>query len=135
MTSPQPLRVLYVEDNAMVREITLELLEQNQRSVAAFGTAEDALREFQQQTFDIVITDVSLPAMSGLDLARSILGIKPSVPIIVATGYALDLSESTWGPKVRAILKPFDGQQIDALIADLCAEVEPQTQSRSPLPS
>jgi two-component system, cell cycle response regulator CpdR len=135
MTPPPPLRVLYVEDNSMVREITLELLEQNQRSVAAFGTAEDALREFQQQTFDIVITDVSLPAMSGLDLARSILGIKPTVPIIVATGYALDLSQSTWGPKVRAILKPFDGPQIDALIADLCAGVEPETQSRSRLPS
>jgi two-component system, cell cycle response regulator CpdR len=135
MTTPTPLRVLYVEDNSMVREITLELLEQNQRRVAAFGTAEDALREFQQQTFDIVITDVSLPAMSGLDLARSILGIKPTVPIIVATGYALDLSQGTWGPNVRTILKPFDGPQIDALIADLCAEVEPETKSRSRLPS
>ncbi len=135
MTTPTPLRVLYVEDNSMVREITLELLEQNQRRVAAFGTAEDALREFQQQSFDIVITDVSLPAMSGLDLARNILGIKPNVPIIVATGYALDLSEGTWGPKVRAIMKPFDGPQIDALIADLFAEVEPETMSRSRLPS
>lgn len=135
MTPPPPLRVLYVEDNSMVREITLELLEQNQRRVAAFGTAEDALREFQQQIFDIVITDVSLPAMSGLDLARSILGIRPTVPIIVATGYALDLNQGTWGPKVRAIMKPFDGPQIDALIADLCAGVEPQTQSRSPRPS
>ena len=135
MTTPIPLRVLYVEDNSMVREITLELLEQNQRSVTAFATAEDALREFQQQTFDIVITDVSLPAMSGLDLVRNILGIKPTVPIIVATGYALDLSQGAWGPKVRVILKPFDGPQIDALIADLFAEVEPETKSRSRLPS
>ena len=135
MTTPTPLRVLYVEDNSMVREITLELLEQNQRRVAAFGTAEDALREFQQQTFDIVITDVSLPAMSGLDLARHILGIKPTVPIIVATGYALDLSQGTWGPNVRVIMKPFDGPQIDALIAELCAAVEPGTTSRSPGPS
>ena len=131
MTTPIPLRVLYVEDNSMVREITLELLEQNQRSVTAFATAEDALREFQQQTFDIVITDVSLPAMSGLDLVRNILGIKPTVPIIVATGYALDLSLGTWGPKVRAIMKPFDGPQIDALIADLFAGVEPETMSGS----
>jgi two-component system cell cycle response regulator CpdR len=135
LTTPTPLRVLYVEDNSMVREITLELLEQHQRHVAAFATAEDALREFQQQPFDIVITDVSLPAMSGLDLARNILGIKPTVPIIVATGYALDLNQGTWGPKVRAILKPFDGPQIDALIADLCAAAEPETKSRSRLPS
>ena len=132
MTTTSPLRVLYVEDNSMVREITLELLEQNERVVAAFSTAEDALREFKQQTFDIVITDVSLPAMSGLDLARSILGIKPTMPIIVATGYALDLSQGAWGPKVRTILKPFDGPQIDALIADLCAAAEPETRPRLP---
>ncbi len=132
MTTTSPLRVLYVEDNSMVREITLELLEQNERVVAAFSTAEDALREFKQQTFDIVITDVSLPAMSGLDLARSILGIKPTMPIIVATGYALDLSQGAWGPKVRTILKPFDGPQIDALIAELCAAAEPETRPRLP---
>ena len=113
----------------MVREITLELLEQHQRQVAAFATAEDALKEFKQQAFDIVITDVSLPAMSGLELARHILDLQPSVPIIVATGYALDLSQGTWGPKVRVILKPFDSQQIDALIADLCADLAPETTS------
>ncbi len=120
-----PLRILYVEDNAMVREITLELLEQEQRHIVASETAEDALREFKQQPFDIVITDVSLPAMSGLDLARNILSIRPTMPIIVATGYGLDLSQGKWTPNVRAIAKPFDGPQIEALIAELCAAVEP----------
>ncbi|MEP6548754.1 MAG: response regulator [Gammaproteobacteria bacterium] len=118
---PLPLRILYVEDNAMLREITLELLEQDQRHIVASGTAEDALVEFKQQSFDIVITDVSLPAMSGLDLARNILSIAPTMPIIVATGYGLDMTHGKWAPNVRAILKPFDGPQIEALIAELCA--------------
>jgi len=118
---PAPLRILYVEDNDMVREITLELLEQSQRQIVALATAEDALREFKQQTFDLVITDVSLPAMSGLDLARSIQSIKPTIPIIVASGYAMDLRHGTWAPNVRAIVKPFDSPQIEGLIAELCA--------------
>ena len=119
---PSPLRILYVEDNPIVREVTSELLIQDQRYIVALGTAEEALEEFREQPFDVVITDVSLPAMSGLDLARKILDIRPQVPIIVASGYALDLSLQTWGPKVRAIVKPFEAVQIDALIAEVCAQ-------------
>jgi two-component system, cell cycle response regulator CpdR len=121
-STPSPLRILYVEDHPMVREITTELLLQEQRYVVALGTAEEALQEFSGQPFDVVITDVSLPAMSGLDLARKILDIEPQVPIIVASGYALDLSLLTWGPRVRTIVKPFEAAQIDALIAEVCAD-------------
>ena len=117
---PSPLRILYVEDNPVVREVTSELLIHDQRHIVALGTAEEALREFAEHPFDIVITDISLPAMSGLDLARKILSIEPKAPIIIASGYFLDLSVKTWGPNVRAIVKPFDGAEIDALIGELC---------------
>ena len=119
MLSPQ--RILYVEDNSIVREVTAELLAQEQRDIVAVATAEEALREFREHSFNVVITDVSLPAMSGLDLARKILDIEPKAPIIIASGYFLDLSVKTWGPNVRAIVKPFEGPEIDALIEELCA--------------
>ncbi len=118
---PSPLRILYVEDNPIVREVTTELLIHDQRYIVALGTAEEALQEFLEHSFDIVITDISLPAMSGLDLARKILTIEPNEPIIIASGYILDLSLKTWGPNVRAIIKPFEGAEIDALIGELCA--------------
>jgi CheY-like chemotaxis protein len=118
---PTPLRILYVEDNAIVREVTSELLVQDQRHIVALGTAEEALQEFSEHEFDVVITDISLPAMSGLDLARKILNIEPKAPIIIASGYFLDLSLNAWGPNVRAIVKPFEGPEIDALIEELCA--------------
>jgi len=117
---PSPLRILYVEDNPAVREVTSELLVHDQRHIVALGTAEEALQEFAEQEFDIVITDISLPAMSGLDLARKILVIEPKAPIIIASGYFLDLTLKTWGPNVRAIIKPFEGPEIDALIEELC---------------
>jgi two-component system, cell cycle response regulator CpdR len=116
-----PLRILYVEDNSLVREITSELLAQGQRHIVALATAEEALQEFREHTFDVVVTDVSLPVMSGLDLARTILSICPKAPIIIASGYFLDLSQQSWGPNVRAIVKPFEGAQINALITELCA--------------
>lgn len=121
MNKPPTLRILYVEDNALVREVTSELLIQDHRHIVALSTAEEALQEFQAQTFDIVITDVSLPAMSGLDLVRKILDVKPNAPIIVASGYLLDLNVLKLGPTVRAIVKPFEAAEIDALIEELCA--------------
>jgi two-component system, cell cycle response regulator CpdR len=117
MLSPQ--RILYVEDNSIVREVTVELLAQEQRDIVAVATAEEALHEFRERPFNVVITDVSLPQMSGLDLARKILDIDPKVLIIVASGYYLDLTLQKWGPNVRAIVKPFEAADIDALIAEL----------------
>jgi len=131
---PSPLRILYVEDNDIVREVTAELLLKDQRQIVALGTAEEALQEFSEHAFDVTITDVSLPAMSGLDLARNILNIEPKASIIIASGYVLDLSLKKWGPNVRAVIKPFEVTEIDALIEELCAEVGPGTTSRPPGP-
>jgi two-component system, cell cycle response regulator CpdR len=133
--TPAPLRILYVEDDPLVREITTELLSQAQRHIVAVGSAEQALKEFQADAFDVVITDVSLPAMSGLDLAKRLLALSPQAPIIVASGYILDLSPRVWGPKVRTVLKPFEPSTIDALIIELCAEVAPESTSHRPAPS
>jgi CheY-like chemotaxis protein len=113
------LNILYVEDNPIVREVTSELLAHEGRRVVAHATAEEALQEFTQTRFDIVITDVSLPVMSGLDLARSILRIRPSTPIIIASGYALGAGLEDLGASVRSIVKPFEAGEIDTLIASL----------------
>lgn len=115
------LRILYVEDNPLVREVTSELLAQDEREIVAKATAEEALSEFRERSFDVVITDVSLPVMSGLDLARNLLALKPTVPIILASGYALTSVVQNLGPNVRTIVKPFEANEIDSLITDLCA--------------
>jgi two-component system cell cycle response regulator CpdR len=114
-----PLRILYVEDNAIVREITCELLAQDQRQIVTCATAEEALTEFAAGTFDIVISDVSLPVMSGIELARSILKLKPHVPIILASGYDLDFGVENWAANVRSIIKPFETSEIEALMGTL----------------
>ena len=102
-----------------VREVTLELLAADGRELIPAGTAEEALAEYRARPFDIVITDVSLPVMSGLDLARNLLQLNPRLPIIIASGYSLDFGVENFGPNVRAIIKPFDASVIDSLINDL----------------
>ena len=114
-----PIRILYVEDNQIVREVTTELLTQEQRQILACATAEEAIEAFASEPFDVVITDVSLPLMSGMELARSILAVKPRMPIIIASGYDLDFGIENWGGNVRSIIKPFEADQIEALMAEL----------------
>jgi len=113
---PSLTRVMYVEDVPLVREITCELLARDDREVRAFATAEDALAEFERNTYDVVITDVSLPSMSGLSLARRIIEIDPQTAVIIASGYPLDLRLDQIGVNVRSIVKPFEGAEIDSLL-------------------
>ncbi len=113
------MKILYVEDNALVREVTSELLAGDVREIVACADAEQALREFHADAFDVIITDVSLPVMSGIDFARSILRVKPKMPIIIASGYSLDFGLENWGSNVRTIIKPFAPPEIEAIISDL----------------
>jgi CheY-like chemotaxis protein len=124
----KPLKILYVEDNALVREVTYELLAQEQRQIVACASAEDALAQFDD-TFDVVITDVSLPLMSGIEFARSIMRIKPRMPIIIASGYSLDFGLENWGDNVRAIIKPFEPPEIESLISDLIRGSDPDAEA------
>ena len=112
------MRILYVEDNLLVREVTLELLAQDGRDFTAVGTAEEALEEFKARPSDVVITDVSLPSMSGIELARNLLKLDPQLPIIIASGYALEFGMD-FGPSVRSIIKPFGAEDIDVLISQI----------------
>jgi two-component system cell cycle response regulator CpdR len=114
-----PLRILYVEDNSLVREVTSELLTQEGRKIVALGSAEEALEAFRCNPYDVIITDVSLPVMSGVDLARTLLREHPGLPIIIASGYSLDFASERWGQNVRTIIKPFESDEINALITEV----------------
>jgi len=75
--SSSPKRVLYVEDNDLVRELTCELLADYALEVVPVASGEAGLAAFQGGGFDIVVTDVSLPAMSGVDFVRHIKKLAP----------------------------------------------------------
>jgi CheY-like chemotaxis protein len=118
--SMPPLRVLYIEDDELVREITCELLADASLEVTAVATGEEALTCVNTRRFDIMVTDVSLPAMSGLELVRKVKAIDPSMPVILASGYPLDPDQCRLGSRVKAIMKPFSGSELDVLIQELC---------------
>lgn len=114
--SMTPLRILYVEDNAELRETIGMLLEGEDREVTPCATAEEALALDAPRPFDIVVTDVSLPGMSGTDLCRRLLAGDPGRWIVLCSGYQFSHGLDTLGPNVRALLKPFELEDMEALM-------------------
>ena len=115
------LHVLYVEDDELVRELTQELLLRADRSIFACASAEEALQELNRRRFDLLITDVSLPSMSGIALARHFLAQQPAGAVIIASGYPQELGFDRFGAQWRAVAKPIDVERLDDLITELCA--------------
>jgi two-component system, cell cycle response regulator CpdR len=123
------LRLLYVEDNCELRDAMSLLLESDGREIVSCATAEEALRLDAQAPFDLVISDVSLPGMSGADLARKLLAQDRARWVVLCSGYQLGDDLRALGPNVRSLAKPFEMDALDRLLD------EAQTAHQAPTPA
>jgi CheY-like chemotaxis protein len=79
--------ILVVDDNELLRRLTCDILrEEGYRAVPASNAAE-ALRAFEEQEFDLLVTDFQMPGMSGIELARAVRNRNPGFPVIVMTAF------------------------------------------------
>jgi signal transduction histidine kinase len=81
-------RVLLVDDEPLILASSAVMLEDNGHVVVEAASGAQALETLQKQAFDIVITDQLMPGMTGIELARRIRQDWPTLPIILASGYA-----------------------------------------------
>lgn len=79
--------VWVVDDDNSVRGVLEAMIKELGYPVRAFDKAEDALGAFEKEAPDVVITDVRMPGMSGLDLTRTLLDIDPAVIVMILTGF------------------------------------------------
>jgi DNA-binding NtrC family response regulator len=84
---PSLLRVLLVEDDADIRASALELMILLGHEVVAVESAEAARDVLKDQRFDVLFTDVSLPGMSGVELAREVIRLQLGMKIVIASGH------------------------------------------------
>jgi PAS domain S-box-containing protein len=87
-------RILLVDDEAQLTEAVKKMLEKLGYEVAGKSSSIDALSLFKKAPFqfDIIISDLTMPRMTGLQLAREIKRIRTDIPIIIISGYTLDMS-------------------------------------------
>jgi len=88
-------RILFVDDEAPIVKIASRLLGQLGYSVTTRTSSIDALELFKSNpsAFDLVISDVTMPQMTGDELTKKLIEIRPDIPVILCTGYSKRLSE------------------------------------------
>ena len=82
------LSVLYVEDADFAREALAYYLKRRFKRVDIAGNGQRGLEIFRENQYDVVLTDVMMPVMDGLEMARQIKTLNPAVPIIVISAYS-----------------------------------------------
>ena len=118
--------ILFIDDEEMLAELGLAILTRLGYHVTIRRNSLDALETFQNQpdAFNLIITDQTMPGMTGVDLARRILQIRPQMPIILCTGYSSLISEDK--AKAAGIkgfaYKPLEKKEIGALIRKVLNE-------------
>ncbi|RYY89417.1 MAG: response regulator [Comamonadaceae bacterium] len=113
-----PLRVLVVEDDPAALAATVELLQVLGHWATGVKSAEVAKDRFIDGAFDILLTDIGLPALSGYDLVASLPQGRHRMHVIFATGRdrpAQPMPNTYW------LQKPFSAEQLEAVLAEAAA--------------
>jgi len=115
--------ILLVDDEVMLADLGTAMLERLGYTVTMRTSSLEALALFQGEfeQFDAVITDQTMPDMTGIDLARQMLKIRPDIPIILCTGYSNLITEEqarAYGVK-GFIMKPMTKRGISTLLRNV----------------
>jgi len=106
------LNVLVVEDERDAREALCELLAMVGYTYEAASNAEEALQCLQRHPFDVLLTDLTLPGMSGLDLARAAVAMKAAHRVVFSSGREPPPQDASLPFAFTALLKPYSLDQL-----------------------
>ena len=134
------LRCLVVDDEPPVREVIGDILESAGHSVVALGDGAEAIARFAAERFDLVVTDLAMPRVSGWQVARAVKQIAPQAPVFLVTGFGVELSPEerrTHGVDL-VLVKPLQIQEMLDAVAEIAARtpqliVTPTQRRRNPM--
>lgn len=115
------MKILVVDDEPMLLEILSEFLEEQGYDVEQAESAEEALKFFLNapESYDLVLTDIKMPVMSGFDLLRQIRSENYDTPVIMMSGHVegeIDKKAEEMGVSA-CLLKPFDFSKLFSILS------------------
>ena len=117
------IKILFVDDEFAITRLASRILPEFGISVVTENDSLKALSIFRENAmdFDLLVTDQTMPGLTGVDLVRSILEIKPALPVILCTGYSDSISpeQARDAGVSEDVLKPPDFQQLSLSIQRL----------------
>jgi DNA-binding NtrC family response regulator len=111
-------KILLIEDDPGITDTLRRVLEQEGHEVAVEGRGDEGLARAGRDAFNLVITDLRLPGLSGLELVRQLHAAQPRLPIILTTAFGTTETaiEATKFGAYDYLLKPFDMEQLIQLV-------------------
>jgi DNA-binding NtrC family response regulator len=118
--------VLIVDDEAVVRHLCRDIAEASGMSVQTASTTEDALDFLAQEDVDLVVTDIRIPEIGGMELVRRIRATRPEVGIVVLTGYgSIEMAvEAMYSGVSDYITKPFTVESFEEKLKNVARVAE-----------
>jgi CheY-like chemotaxis protein len=121
----EPRKVLVVDDDPLVSLGTVEMLVDLGHEVVAASSGEEALKVLTSSPgINFVITDHSMPGMTGLELARAIRSMFPEMLIVLASGYAELPNTVREAIDVPRLAKPYRQYDLASIMAELCKPLQ-----------
>ena len=116
-------RILVVEDESAVREVLVDVLSGQGHEVVACEDGTSALAQVGGRPFDLALVDLSMPGLSGWDVAKGLRAAQPDVPIALVTGWGdqIDFGEARSRGIDYLMAKPFNVDDITRLVAGVLA--------------
>ncbi len=116
-------RILITEDDTVQRDILVDILETSGYEVRACGSGEDALAALKTESFDLLLTDLRMPELDGLELLRRARRIRPDVEVVMMTAYSTVQTAVTAMKEGAAdyLAKPFDKDEL-LMVVDRAVE-------------
>ncbi len=110
--------VCVIDDQVLLRDSLTQTLTAQEHQVVAFADAQEALLQIRQRPFDIILTDLRMPGMDGVELLREMRRLGLDIPVLLMTAHA-SIQTAVEAMKLGAfdyIQKPFEADQIGILI-------------------
>jgi CheY-like chemotaxis protein len=114
-------RLLVVDDDNAVRDVVVRMLSANGFGVLTASDGPEALRILGQGSVDLLFTDVVMPGMDGVELARQARQVRPGLKVLFGTGYAQKAIERDAIHQARVVYKPFRQAELVKEIETLLA--------------
>ncbi|MHB9155113.1 MAG: PAS domain S-box protein [Endomicrobiales bacterium] len=120
-------RVLFVDDEESIRTVVAKILANNGYVVKTVGSAREAASVFQNESggFDLVFSDVILPDLRGTQLVDELRAMKPSLKVLLGSGYTGEKIDDLQRKKYAFLQKPYDSADILRTIGVLLADDDP----------
>ena len=128
--------LLIVDDEpgirALLREIILEELDGTRCAIHEAGDGKEALRILEREAVDVLVTDIRMPQLDGLNLLQQARLRHPTTEVIVMTGYSEDYTreEALRFGAQDYITKPFDVDEVRLILMKSCMKVEASRRTR-----